>query len=187
MSLTELEYKIKMLNRQPIDRARLIRDTLKEKGWSLREFCRQINIPIGTGVDWVSMLELPLKWQEQLSKRRIFYSDGLRLKRLHFTEKQLDELLKVIEEKGYGEFKGKLIELEKQARAPKQKHMKPVRQDALRRYFGMIAIIWDKTDPSDSKDYLQLEKTARDMKQSLAETAKSILHQYFTEDAKTSN
>ena len=71
----------------------------------------ELGIPITTLGEYVKILELSFKMQEQLAKQTIASRDGLAIVRLELPPEKQDELAELAQEKGQGAFKAELKRL----------------------------------------------------------------------------
>lgn len=151
----------------PIARAKALRKLLETKNYSLRELARVWKVPLSNLSEWLRILELSPKMQDQVTKGSLYFTDALNIAHMKLPVEIQNKLAETLEKRGYDQFKTELAHL----RSGKEKRGLPAGK------YEVLRLTWNKTDKDEQELYQRLEQLAKVMKKTTEEAAKIIIRE----------
>jgi len=158
----------------PITRAKALQKLLEIKNYSLRELARVWKVPLSNLSEWLRMLELSPKMQDQVEKAQCNFTDALNIVHMKLPVEMQNKLAETLEKRGYDTFKNDLAHL----KSEKEKRGLPAGK------YEVLRLTWNKTDHLENELYNKLARLAKVTGKTIEETAKVIIRNQLEKQQK---
>jgi len=157
------EYRVGM---DPVARAKGLQKIIGRR--SLHDYSKRSGIPVSTLSEYLSVLKTSPTIQKGIKNGKLTFSNGLDFSKLHLDYDTQEELGKVLETEGKDPFKKRL-----------SKHRKKRSRGIPADVYVVYRVLYDKTDPEDSKKIEILDNAAKLKDITTPELIKEIVNEHI--------